>query len=165
MPTTAAGGGWLVISRRTQSPHATFTWMAAPGAAGSVGQPFLQHAVSGPGGVPWYRADVTGDVELELDARLCGARQEVLDVLPGQRMFQGWGQQAGQPADVPGGFASQLGDVAEQLVGGRITGRQPLPGAGLDDHDADAVRDDIMQLPGYPGALVANGFRGELLTL
>jgi hypothetical protein len=97
-----------------------------------VGQAFLQDTVGGPGDMPWYRTDVTGDVEVELDAGLCGARQEVLDVLPGQRMFQRRGQQAGEPADVPGGFACQLGDVAEQFVGGRIIGRKPLPGAGLD---------------------------------
>src|SRR5580658_7219241 len=137
----------------------------ARGVPDRVGQAFLQDAVGGPGGMPGYRADVTGDVVVELDAGLRGARQEVLDVLVRERVFQGRVQQAGQPANVRGGLAGQLGDVAEQLAGGRVARRQPLAGAGLDDHDADAVRDDIVQFPGYPVAFVADGFRGELLTL
>src|ERR1700691_4870514 len=75
-----------------------------------VGQAFLQDTVGGPGDMPWYRTDVTGDVEVERDAVLGGARREVLGLPPGQRMFKPRGQQAAPPADVPGDFACQLGD-------------------------------------------------------
>jgi hypothetical protein len=86
----------------------------ARGVPDRVGQAFLQDAVVSPGGMPGYRADVTGDVIVELDASLRGARQQVFDVLVRERVFQGGVQQSGQPADVRGGFAGQLGDVAEQ---------------------------------------------------
>ena len=125
----------------------------------------VRPSVGGPGGGPGYRADVTGDVEVELDPGLRRARQQVLEVLLGERVFEGRVQQPGQPADVRGGFAGLLGDVGEQFAGGRVTRRQALAGAGLDDHDADAVPDDIVQLAGDPVTLVADGFRGELLPL
>ena len=41
----------------------------------------------------------------------------------------------------------------------------PLAGPGLDDHDADRVGDDVVQLGGDPRALVADGERGVGLPL
>jgi hypothetical protein len=42
-----------------------------------------------------------------------------------------------------------------------VGGRDPLPGAGLHDHNAEAVGDDVVQFPGDPRPLVADGFAGE----
>jgi hypothetical protein len=80
----------------------------ARGVPDRVGQAFLQDAVGSPGGMPGYRADVADDVEVELDAGLRRAGQKVLKVLPREGVFQGRVQQAGQPADVRGGFTGEF---------------------------------------------------------
>jgi hypothetical protein len=90
-----------------------------------VGQAFLQDAVGSPGSMPGYRADVTGDVEVELNAGLRCARQEILGVLQCEGVFLGRGHQEGQPTDVQGGFAGQLGDGGEQAMGPYGASGQP----------------------------------------
>ena len=42
---------------------------------------------------------------------------------------------------------------------------QPLPGRGLDDHDADRVRDDVVQLRRDARTLVAHRQRGVCFAL
>ena len=137
----------------------------ARGVPDRVGQAFLQDPVGSPGDLSGNRADVADDVEVELDASLRRAGQEVLEVPLRERVFQGGVQQAGQPADVRGGFTGQFGDfAASSSPAAGSSGGEPLACAGLDDHDADAVRDDIVQFPGYAIAFEADGFRGELLA-
>ena len=64
------------------------------------------------------------------------------------------------------GLAGRARDRLEGLGGGlRVAGRQALPGAGLDDHHADRVGDDVVQLGGDPRALVADRERRVRLAL
>ena len=56
-------------------------------------------------------------------------------------------------------IASNVSAVALRVV------REPLAGGGLDDHHADRVGDDVVQLGGDPRALVADRERGVGLAL
>ena len=47
----------------------------------------------------------------------------------------------------------------------RILVGDPPRGRGLDDHDADVVGDDVMQLAGYAGTLLGHGLGRFLLPL
>ena len=64
------------------------------------------------------------------------------------------------------GLASGARDRLEGLRRGlRVAGRQALSGARLDDHHADRVGDDVVQLGSDPGALVAHRQRRVGLPL
>ena len=61
-------------------------------------------------------------------------------------------------AELGDGLLTGVLDGAQRLARGlRVAVEQVLGGAGLDHHDADAVRDDVVQLAGDPGALRGDG--------
>ena len=75
-------------------------------------------------------------------------------------------EQRDEPPHVLLGLAGGAGDRLEGL--GRRLGvarREALAGAGLHDHHADRVGDDVVQLGGDPGALVADRQRRVRLAL
>ena len=71
-----------------------------------------------------------------------------------------------EPLEVLGALPRGLGDGGERLLGPRRVGvHEALPCSGLDDHHADGVPDDVVQLTGDAGALVSQGDLAEQLAL
>ena len=69
-----------------------------------------------------------------------------------------------QSGDLRGGLLGRAGDVVEGGSGqSRVTGGELVTGVGLDDHRAEAVRHDVVQLTRNPDPLGAHRLLGEAL--
>ena len=69
-----------------------------------------------------------------------------------------------QTVDLHFGFAGRVGDRGKRFGGfARVQLHQPLAGPGLYHHEADAVGDDVVQLAGDPGPLIAHRGNREYL--
>ena len=116
---------------------------------------------------------VTVRPDVHLDACLTNLGHQVAQAAqPGLRRERGLAvalaQQAQQPAQLGHGLPPALLDRLERFRGGLLARRQhPALGCGLHDDDAQAVRDDVVQLAGDPGPLGLDGTGGPglLVTL
>ena len=94
---------------------------------------------------------------LEDGRRGVGARDVALAVGP---------EDADGPAHLAQRVAARRLDLARRLGRGvRVAPDQAAGGAGLDDHHADAVGDDVVHLAGDPGPLLADRQPGLLVAV
>ena len=96
-------------------------------------------------------------LRLEDGRRGVGARDVALAVGP---------EDADGPAHLAQRVAARRLDLARRLGRGvRVALDQAAGGAGLDDHHADAVGDDVVHLAGDPGPLLADRQPGLLVAV
>ena len=75
-------------------------------------------------------------------------------------------EQLHQAVQVLAALPGRLGDGGESLLGpGLVTADETLSRGGLDDHDADGVADDVVQLTGDAGPFVSQRDLREQLAL
>ena len=130
-----------------------------------VGEGLLHDPVGGQGGTAGHRPRFTRDGKrhrqpgaaclVQQLAQLADAR---LRCPPGAAALLLSAQHAEQPAHLGEGLAAGGGDGGQRLPGPVRVGAERIRGAvGLHHHDADVVRDHVVQLAGDPGPLGRGG--------
>ena len=131
----------------------------AAGVLDGVGQRLLHDAVDGELGARAEEAALAADLERHGQARLARALDQLAQPVElGRRGPVGGGLEHAQE-DVHLGERVGAGaaDARRGLLGApRIGGEDPAGAAGLDDHHADAVRDDVVHLARDPAALLGD---------
>ena len=152
---SAAGARAAAAPARPRPGRAAARWSGSPGPPGTRCVRRPRHAVA---------------VALDPAGNARPARRRWADDLVDERQVRGGRPRrrraAGRAAAGPRGPAGRpRRSTASDGAGGvRRAVDQPLPGGGLHDHDAERVPDDVVQLAGDAGPLVAHRHLGEPLA-
>jgi hypothetical protein len=124
-----------------------------------VGEALLDHPVGSIGSRGSKTVGGTGEAAADGQSRRGRPRHQFADQphAVGAAVLPGGVEQIEQTAYLRLGLLGHLADRVERLGRQRwVGGGQPLAGACLDHHHADAVRHDVVQLAGDPGSLIAD---------